>query len=114
MIKLYSINLIESQLKIIFYLEEYGTVVKIAEAEINLAFYINNQLPSIIDKVPIINRFDEDAYVDFSLEWQNPKIPEEDAKESSITIENVNDSLTKNSKAQNSSHQNSKLPIEPK
>jgi hypothetical protein len=41
--------------------------LKVAEAEINVAFYINNQLPSIIDKTVIQNRFDENSYADFSL-----------------------------------------------
>jgi hypothetical protein len=34
-------------------MEEFGSVLKVAEAEINVAFYINNELPSIVDKAVI-------------------------------------------------------------
>ncbi|CAD8118745.1 unnamed protein product [Paramecium primaurelia] len=39
------------------------------EATINLGFYIENNLPLIIDKITIQNKFDSEAQVQMSLAW---------------------------------------------
>ncbi|CAD8164185.1 unnamed protein product [Paramecium octaurelia] len=39
------------------------------EAILNLGFYIENNLPLVIDKIPIHNRYDQDAYIQVGLAW---------------------------------------------
>jgi len=59
------IIIINHQLKLIFYQEQ----TKLGEANLNLAFYIENNLPSIIDKISIQSKYDKQAYVEISLCW---------------------------------------------
>ncbi|CAD8077367.1 unnamed protein product [Paramecium sonneborni] len=39
------------------------------EAILNLGFYIENNLPLVIDKIPIHNRNDQEAYIQVGLAW---------------------------------------------
>ncbi|CAD8155976.1 unnamed protein product [Paramecium pentaurelia] len=39
------------------------------EAILNLGFYIENNLPLVIDKIPIHNRYDQEAYIQVGLAW---------------------------------------------
>ncbi|CAK82544.1 unnamed protein product (macronuclear) [Paramecium tetraurelia] len=39
------------------------------EAILNLGFYIENHLPLVIDKIPIHNRQDQEAYIQVGLAW---------------------------------------------
>ncbi|CAD8188602.1 unnamed protein product [Paramecium octaurelia] len=55
----------KGNLKLFFY---EGTTI-FGEATINLGFYIENNLPLIIDKITIQNKFDSEAQVQMSLAW---------------------------------------------
>ncbi|CAD8096891.1 unnamed protein product [Paramecium primaurelia] len=55
----------KGNLKLLFY---EGTTI-FGEATINLGFYIENNLPLIIDKITIQNKFDSEAQVQMSLAW---------------------------------------------
>ncbi|KAM3141932.1 hypothetical protein pb186bvf_006018 [Paramecium bursaria] len=56
----------------IFFVNEDNTE-KFAEATIGLDFYIDNNLPCIIDKLPIASKYDSKAHIEFCLTWNIDK-----------------------------------------
>ncbi|CAD8184303.1 unnamed protein product [Paramecium octaurelia] len=50
-------------------LQIYDGQIIFGEATINLGFYIENSLPVIIDNITIQSRYDQEAYVEMSLGW---------------------------------------------
>ncbi|CAD8084840.1 unnamed protein product [Paramecium primaurelia] len=50
-------------------LQIYDGQIIFGEATINLGFYIENSLPVIIDNITIQSKYDQEAYVEMSLGW---------------------------------------------
>ncbi|CAD8118269.1 unnamed protein product [Paramecium sonneborni] len=50
-------------------LQIYDEQIIFGEATINLGFYIENNLPAVIDNITIQNKYDQEAYVELSLAW---------------------------------------------